>query len=682
MALGKLGKYERVDVLGHGATGIVYLAWDTLLKKQIALKEVDVQFADINRFLEEARVMDRLNHPNIVRVNSVDIIEGRVVIDMEYVKGQNLQHLLRRLGRLPLSVALDITIQVLDALIYAHQMRTIHRDIKPANILLSATGQVKLTDFGLAEVLASNSYAGGAGTYAYMAPEDFSEERQSDHRSDLWAVGVTFYEMLTGRRPFNVASARDPFAWRRVLTTEEPAPLTPLLLSLPGSSHSPDGTEAATAGGAAYDAEEDSWSCPITSTQAVSEVDEAKFRRAVQAVVTFALAKEKSVRYATAVEFRTDLIAIRDSFPTLVEFPQVSDAQEEASSHAHPAAEILAEDSNVTPPTTMEPPQPLRLEAAEEPVSVSMQTLAPETPVPESAAVAPKSPEPVGETLAPVNETLMPEPAARPAPLPAEPSSEHRTVTVRDGKAKPSRIHAEPERIDFGVVRADEERVRVLTLKNEGGARSIRGRVVHAPAWVQITPSFFSRPEPKLKVMFTAEGQELDGDQDGEVRVETDHGDVRLSVHAKVQPPRPRFSAVALWYVPLFAVTLLPPLIVAWGGQQEIARLMVPAASLASALLAVMLMMVTMSAGLGSAERMACGILASVMAIVLGVTFTIVRSHSSGSLDQIMIVTAAPFLVMLVMMAFTRRYWRLWAGAIGLIAVLAASVFGVVLIGI
>src|SRR2546421_1891985 len=101
MALGKLGKYERVDVLGHGVSGIVYLAWDTLLKKQVALKEIDIQAADVTRFLEEARVMDRLNHPNIVRVNGVDLIEGHVVIDMEYVKGGNLQQLLRKNGKLP-----------------------------------------------------------------------------------------------------------------------------------------------------------------------------------------------------------------------------------------------------------------------------------------------------------------------------------------------------------------------------------------------------------------------------------------------------------------------------------------------------------------------------------------------------------------------------------------------------
>ena len=145
MALSPIGKYERVDVLGYGATGIVYLAWDSLLRKQVALKEINVQAGDMERFLEEARLLDRLNHPNIVRVHSVDKVEGKVLIAMEYVPGVNLQELLRQQGRLPLPQALDIAIQVLDALDYAHRHHTIHRDIKPGNILIRKDGVVKLS---------------------------------------------------------------------------------------------------------------------------------------------------------------------------------------------------------------------------------------------------------------------------------------------------------------------------------------------------------------------------------------------------------------------------------------------------------------------------------------------------------------------------------------------------------
>jgi serine/threonine protein kinase len=266
MPLGMLGKYERLDVLGHGVSGIVYLAKDTLLNKQVALKVVDVQAGDMRRFLEEARVMDRLRHPNIVRVLSVDRIDGEIVIAMDYVRGQNLQDLLRAEGTLPIDRACSIAVQVLDALDFAHRMQTVHRDIKPANILIGRDGEVKLADFGLAEILATNAYAGGAGTYAYMAPEDFAEEDRSDHQSDIWAVGVTLFEMLTGHRPFNVLKVKDPFAWKRVVESEEPTPLAEFLPDAPP---------------------------------------------ALQYILDRALAREKSERYDSAGAFRDDLEEFR-----------------------------------------------------------------------------------------------------------------------------------------------------------------------------------------------------------------------------------------------------------------------------------------------------------------------------------------------------------------------------------
>ena len=233
MSLGKIGKYEKLDVLGHGASGIVYLAWDSLLGKHVALKEISLQAHDEARFLEEARVLDRLRHENIVRVNGVDKIDGHMIIDMEYVKGTNLHEYMRRRGKLPAREALSIAIQIADALEFAHQNSTVHRDIKPANVLLTSEGVAKIVDFGLAEILGSGSYAGGAGTYAYMAPEDFEEEEKSDRRSDIWAVGVTVYEMLTGQRPFQAAKSKDPFSWKRTIQEDEPVPLAELDSSLP-----------------------------------------------------------------------------------------------------------------------------------------------------------------------------------------------------------------------------------------------------------------------------------------------------------------------------------------------------------------------------------------------------------------------------------------------------------------
>ncbi len=270
MALSPIGKYERVDVLGYGATGIVYLAWDTLLRKQVALKEINVQAGDMERFLEEARLLDRLHHPNIVQVHSVDKVDGKILIAMEYVPGVNLQELLRQQGKLPVSQALDIAIQVLDALDYAHQNHTIHRDIKPGNILIRKDGVVKLVDFGLATILGTGSYAGGAGTYVYMAPEDFEEEEHSDYRSDLWAVGVTLYEMVTGRRPFNAANPKNPFSWQEAVQKQQPPPLQEFVPDAPA---------------------------------------------ALQTVIDRALAKRKEDRYVTAGEFADALRKVRALLP-------------------------------------------------------------------------------------------------------------------------------------------------------------------------------------------------------------------------------------------------------------------------------------------------------------------------------------------------------------------------------
>lgn len=270
MPLSPIGKYERVDVLGYGATGIVYLAWDSLLRKQVALKEINVQAGDMERFLEEARLLDRLNHPNIVRVHSVDQVDGKILIAMEYVPGVNLQELLRQQGKLPVRQALDIAIQVLDALDYAHRNHTIHRDIKPGNILIRRDGAVKLVDFGLATILGTGSYAGGAGTYVYMAPEDFEEEEHSDYRSDLWAVGVTLYEMVTGHRPFNAANPKNPFSWQEAVQKQQPPPL---------QQYVPDAPSA------------------------------------LQAVIDRALAKRKEERYPTAGEFAQALRRVQVMLP-------------------------------------------------------------------------------------------------------------------------------------------------------------------------------------------------------------------------------------------------------------------------------------------------------------------------------------------------------------------------------
>lgn len=270
MALGMLGKYERLDVLGHGTSGIVYLAKDTLLGRMVALKEVAAQGDDKERVLGEARVLDRLRHPNIVQVAGVDEIGGKVVIAMEYVRGQSLLEVLRHHSPLPLADAVDIVAQVCEGLAFAHAHRTVHRDVKPANILVGQGGVVKLVDFGLAEVLGTHSLAGGAGTYAYMAPEDFHEDEQSGRQSDIWAAGIVLYESLAGRRPFAVPKAKDPFAWKRAIEQDPLPPLSALRPDVPP---------------------------------------------ALEEIVTRALARDRAARYADAGVLARDLHALAATLP-------------------------------------------------------------------------------------------------------------------------------------------------------------------------------------------------------------------------------------------------------------------------------------------------------------------------------------------------------------------------------
>ena len=227
MPIGQIGKYERLEVLGHGASGIVYLAWDTLLRRNVALKEIRAAGPEQEKVLSEARVLDRLRHPHIIAVHSVDLQDGVILLDMELVRGKNLAEVLRdRLGNpLDPAEAVRIVLAVLDALAFAHERRILHKDIKPANILIADDGiTVKLTDFGLAEALGTASVAGGGGTYPYMAPEDFAEKADSDWRSDLWGMAVVLYELLTGKRPFVATDTRNPFSWKAAIENETPTP--------------------------------------------------------------------------------------------------------------------------------------------------------------------------------------------------------------------------------------------------------------------------------------------------------------------------------------------------------------------------------------------------------------------------------------------------------------------------
>lgn len=202
-----LGKYRILRWLGGGQFGDVYLAQDTLLDMEFALKVSRMRPSDIQMIKDEARTLASLNHPNIVRFYSVDQIEGQFVLVTEYIPGASLREHLER-GRLEISESIRITTGILKALVFAHERGIIHRDLKPENVLIEEKGEVKVADFGLARFLKKGSLAASvAGTPFYMSPEAWTGRFHP--QSDMWSVGVMLYEMLTGVLPFSGENLED-----------------------------------------------------------------------------------------------------------------------------------------------------------------------------------------------------------------------------------------------------------------------------------------------------------------------------------------------------------------------------------------------------------------------------------------------------------------------------------------
>ncbi len=200
-------RYRIIALLGKGGMGEVYRADDLTLGQPVALKFLPDEAARdqglLERFKNEVRIARRVSHPNVCRVYDVGDMEGHTFFTMEYVDGEDLASLLRRIGRLPEDKALDIARQLCAGLAAAHAKGVLHRDLKPANIMLDGRGQVVVTDFGLAgvaEQIQGNEIR--SGTPAYMAPEQLAGKEVST-RSDIYSLGLVLYEVFTGKRAFS-----------------------------------------------------------------------------------------------------------------------------------------------------------------------------------------------------------------------------------------------------------------------------------------------------------------------------------------------------------------------------------------------------------------------------------------------------------------------------------------------
>lgn len=212
----ELGGYRVIEVVGRGGMGVVYKAEDVNLGRIVALKMVTAELSEnpqmIERFKHEARAQARLSHSGIATVYAFKQEAGESFLVMEFLQGESLRSLMNRSGILPVSETVRIAEQVLSAIGYAHKMGVIHRDLKPANVVILPDGTAKVMDFGIAKVRDAQSHltvtGSLVGTLRYMAPEQI-KGLEIDHRVDLYALGISFYEMLAGRPPFEAKTDFD-----------------------------------------------------------------------------------------------------------------------------------------------------------------------------------------------------------------------------------------------------------------------------------------------------------------------------------------------------------------------------------------------------------------------------------------------------------------------------------------
>ena len=308
--ISNIGKYEIRHELGRGAMGVVYEGYDPSIKRVVALKTIRSDqlagsdpAAVVARFRREAQAAGRLNHPNIVSIYDFGEDDGAWYIAMEFVQGRELKECFESNERFKIADIVRIMGEILDALGYSHGQGVIHRDIKPANIFLLSNGSVKVADFGIAHIEASNLTQVGTvmGTPSYMSPEQIMG-LPVDGRSDLFSAGVVLYQFLTGERPFAGSATT---TMQKVLK-EEPLPPSTLNVQLPP---------------------------------------------AMDAVVRKALAKRADERFQTAHEFADAVRAAAPATPI---------AAPRAAAHSDPTLVSAAEATlaNVPPPPVRQPAPP------------------------------------------------------------------------------------------------------------------------------------------------------------------------------------------------------------------------------------------------------------------------------------------------------------------------------------
>jgi len=235
--ISSIGKYQILELVGEGAMGVVYRAHDPVLERTVAIKVMNESIArqeDLRkRFLREAQAAGSLQHPNVVTVYDLGEADGHLFIAMEFVPGVDLEKMIELGEPMSLQSRLDIIIDVLTGLAYAHRKGIVHRDIKPANIRIAEDGRAKIMDFGVAHLSSSNMTRTGSflGTPSYMAPEQITQGNTTA-ATDIFAVGAVLYQLLSSMKPFDAPTLQNLLF---KIITEKPRPISELTPGVPAS---------------------------------------------------------------------------------------------------------------------------------------------------------------------------------------------------------------------------------------------------------------------------------------------------------------------------------------------------------------------------------------------------------------------------------------------------------------
>src|SRR3954466_13618305 len=303
--ISSIGKYRILELVGEGAMGVVYRAHDPVLERTVAIKVMNESIArqeDLRkRFLREAQAAGSLQHPNVVTVYDLGEADGHLFIAMEFVPGVDLEQIIALGEPMSLQSRLDIVIDVLTGLSYAHRKGIVHRDIKPANIRVAEDGRAKIMDFGVAHLSSSSMTRTGSflGTPSYMAPEQITQG-QTTAATDIFAVGAVLYQLLAMMKPFDAPTLQNLLF---KIITEKPRPITEMTPGLPPS---------------------------------------------LDRIVMKALEKEPSARYASALDMANELTNVRaklsgPAYPASISLSaSVADAIEQSRKKSRSQAQRIA----------------------------------------------------------------------------------------------------------------------------------------------------------------------------------------------------------------------------------------------------------------------------------------------------------------------------------------------------